>query len=228
MKKLKLIALSLLMAGAIHAASITHTSSAAVASTPSALIFTPDIPLFNPALGVLLQVDIEFDATFDGDFSFQNQSTSDGTISGSATAEFILVGPGALGNLVVLNPSIVFAPPAIPSSTVAAGTTVNYNGLSDTDSGTFSGNSAAVLAAFTGAGPVAFSGSATQVSAPILNFSPNIFTSTVSGQADVSVKYTYRTPNGPPTEVPEPATWAFMTGGGLVLLSGVRFRKPRK
>lgn len=226
MKTLKLIALSTFLVTASQATILTYNSSAAVASTPNPLVFAPDIPLFDPSLGTLLSVEIEFDATFEGDFEFQNLTTSDGTISGSAAAEFILVGPGALGNLIILNPSIVFAPPTIPTSTVGAGATVSYLGLSDTDMGNFSSNSAAVLAAFSGVGPVALTGSASQVSAPIINFSPNNFSSTVSGSANIQVTYTYDA--GPPNEVPEPATWAFMAGGGLMLLSLARFKKPAR
>ncbi len=226
MKTLKLIALSTFLVSASQAATITYNSSAAVASTPSALLFAPDVPLFDPSMGNLLSVEIEFDATFMGDFSFENQSEEDGTISGSATAQFTLVGPGMLGTLITLNPSIVFAPPTIPTSTVMAGETVQYLGLSDTDMGSFSSSAASVLAAFSGVGPVAFTGSATQVSAPILNFSPNVFTSSVSGEGNIQVTYTYEA--GPPNEIPEPATWAFMTGGGLMLVSMARFRKAAR
>jgi hypothetical protein len=226
MKTLKLMALSTFLVSASQAATLTYNSSATVASTPSALIFAPDIPLFDPLLGNLLSVEIDFDATFEGDFTFENQSQQDGTISGSATAQFTLVGPGGLGTLVALNPSILFAPPTIPTSTVMAGETVQYMGLNDTDMGTFSSNAAGVLAAFSGVGPVAFTGSATQTSAPILNFSPNRFTSSVRGEGNIQVTYTYET--GPPNEVPEPATWAFMTGGGLMLLSMARFRKAAR
>lgn len=226
MKTLKLIALSTFLVSATPAAILTYSSSAAVASTPSDLLFAPDVPLFDTSLGTLLSVQIDFDATFEGDFTFENQSEEEGTISGSATAQFTLVGPGLLGTLITLNPSILFAPPTIPTSTVMAGETVEYLGLNDTDMGTFSSNAAGVLAAFSGIGPVAFTGSATQVSAPILNFSPNVFTSSVRGAGNIEVTYTYETE--PPNEIPEPSTWAFMTGGGLMLLSMARFKKNRQ
>lgn len=222
MKMLRLFALSTLLLGAAQAASITHNSSAATNFAPGTLVFSPDIPLFNPALGTLTSVLIEFDATFGGDFSFQNAGNSDGTISGSADAEFQLIGPAPLPSpLLLLSPSVSFSGP------VSANSTRNIIGAVASQSDSYSSSTAAVLAAFTGVGNVAFGGTATQTGSPVLNFSPGFYSQTVSGQANLAVTYTYREP-GPPNEVPEPATWAFVAGGGLMLLAKARGRRSQQ
>jgi len=224
MKLLRLIALSLIVFGVAQAATLTYNSSATTTFSPSTLVFAPDIPLFDPTLGDLTGVLIEFEATFEGDFSFFNNGGANGTISGSATAAFILDGPAPpLTNpLISLNPSIPFSGP------VNAGQQVDILGASDSDSGSFSTSVAAELAAFTGIGTVPFSGTATQIGSPILNFSPGFYSQTVGGTADITVTYTYTTDGGPPGEIPEPATWAFMAGGGLILLAAGRYRKPNR
>lgn len=215
MKLLKLIALTGLALACAQAATINYTSSAIVNSTPSNLLFTPDIPLFDPTMGTLTEVLLEFDATLQGDFSFANNSNSNGTISGSASSEFVLAGPGALGNLIVLTPAIAFSGP------VAANSVRNITGASASDSDTFSSTQAAVLSAFTGVGNVAFSGTATQTGSPVLNFNPGVYTQSLSGAANLSVTYTY-TPAETPNEIPEPGTWALMIGGGLLMLARTR------
>jgi len=239
MKPLKqLFVLYMIVFGAVQAASMTqthktHTATAQTLFTPSNLSFAPEIPLFDTSLGVLIKVDVEFKATAKGDFLFVNSGEAAGNVTGSSKSKFTLVGPGALGNIVDLTPQIDF------NSVVAAGSAAPVSAASASSIGTFSSETASVLAAFSGTGFASFSGLVSQVTSPIMNFGSSNFASSVVNSAALAVKYTYAsfTPAPapdpvfnplPPSEVPEPAAWAFMTGGGLLLLAIGRYRKPTR
>jgi hypothetical protein len=239
MKPLKqLLVLSVMAFGAVQAASTTqsyttHTATAQTLYTPSSLAFTPEIPLFDTSLGVLIKVDVEFKASATGDFLFINEGETSGSVTGSSKSKFTLVGPGKTGNLIDLTSQLDF------NSVVGAGSAAPVYKTTANSIGTFSSETASVLAAFSGNGFVGFSGLVSEVGSPTLNFAAGRYASSLVNSAALAVKYTYASfkptavpapvvymqPLPPEGAAPEPATWVFMAGGGLLFLAIGRFRK---
>jgi hypothetical protein len=184
--------------------------------TPNTLSFT--LTHFDPTLGTLTGLLIEFSADLDGEFSAQNLSNSDGILTGTTSGMFTLDGPAPLAMpLLTLNAVENLGPRSI-----LAGETVLFSVLDITDSDSYATSAALELAPFIGAGNVAFGGTATALASPIGNFTPLLFAADLSGEATVKITYEYDRPGVP--EVPEPMT-LYLMGGGLLALSFMR--RPR-
>ena len=83
----KLLSLGALLAISLvpsSAATISFSDTVNTTFTPSTISFT--LTQFDPTLGTLTGILIEFPASLDGDFTATNQSAAAGTVSGSLTA----------------------------------------------------------------------------------------------------------------------------------------------
>ena len=215
----------ILSLGALLAISLVPSSAAtlSVSDTVSTTLTSPLNPLsftitqFDPTLGTLTGVLIEFSAKLDGDFSFTNQSGTPGTVSGSLGGTFTLDGPPPLAaSLLVLNPSSNFGPINVPDANP-----VVISAPTSMDSDSYAAL-AAEFAPFIGLGTVGFNGTAEPLIGILTNINPLGQQQNLLGETTVTV--TYEFDRGVPI-VPEPMTM-YLMGGGLLALSFMR-RRPR-
>jgi hypothetical protein len=186
--------------------------------------FNLEVPAFDPLLGTLTEVLVDFSGDFDAELLLTNGSGTDGEVSGSYAANFLLSGPIPLGLLVSLSPTALLDPPvAVPASS-----TVGPITLGDSDSGSVTFTAPADLAAFTGVGSLLLPVMTASGPSLVANFGSFTFSGTATGNAAVSVTYTYDLGGGGPTPIPEPGTWGLIGSGvALVLLGSYRRRRTQ-
>lgn len=215
----KLLSLGALLAVSLipsSAATLPFSDTVNTTFTPNTLSFT--LPQFDPTLGTLTGILIEFSAELDGNFSATNQSAAAGTLSGTLSATFVLDGPPPLAApLLTLNPLSNFGPINVP-----AFSTVPFSAPTSSDSDSYATAIPAELAPFIGLGTIGFDGTATSLVGISSNINPLILEQDLFGEATVTVTYEYD-PGVP--NVPEPMTM-YLMGGGLLGLS--LMRRPRK
>lgn len=215
----KILSLGALLAVSLapsNAATMSYSDTANTTFTSNSLSFT--LSQFDPTLGTLTGILIEFSAQLDGDFSAENLTAAAGTLSGTLEATFTLDGPAPLAMpLLTLEPMSNFGPIAIP-----AFTTVPFSAPTSTDSDSYATGLPLELAPFIGAGTIGFDGTALAVVGTTSNINPLSLQQALLGEATVMVTYDYE-PDGVP-EVPEPMTM-YLMGGGLLALSF--FRRSR-
>ena len=214
----KLLSLGALFAVSLvpsHAATMSDSQTVNTTFTPDTLSFT--LSQFNPTVGTLTGILIEFSAQLDGNFTAQNQSNAPGTLSGSLSATFSVDGPGGLPTpLFTLSPLSNFGPINVPALTAVPFVAPTSN---DSDSyNVLPGD----FATFVGLGSVMFDGTASPLVGIITNINSLSLQQDLMGEATLMVTYEYE-PDGVP-EVPEPVT-LYLMGGGLLALS--LMRRPR-
>jgi hypothetical protein len=183
---------------------------------PNTLSF--ELTQFDPSLGTLTGILIEFSATLNGSFEFTNSTTTAGTVSGSLGGIFTLDGPGPLAMpLLVLNPSSNFGP-----VNVASMSTVPVVAPASMDSDSYFTSLAGEFVPFEGLATVGFSGTTEPLIGIFTNINPLGQQQTLLGEATVTVTYEFDAPGVP--DVPEPMT-LYLLGGGLLALSFIR--RPR-
>ena len=218
----KILSLGALLAVSLvpsSAATISFSETVPTTFSPSTLSFM--LSQFDPSLGTLTGILLEFSAELNGDFTAVNQSSSDGTLTGTMSGDFTLSGPAPLAApLLTLSTADNLGPRA-----VLAGQTVVFSVLGASDSDSYSTSSAAELAPFIGLGDVMFDGTATALASPIANFTPLLFSADLFGSATVNVTYEYR--EEPTPDVPEPLS-LYLMGGGLLGLSFMRTRTAKR
>jgi hypothetical protein len=215
----KLLSLGALLAISLvpsSAATISFSDTVNTTFTPSTISFT--LTQFDPTLGTLTGILIEFPASLDGDFTATNQSAAAGTVSGSLTAAYTLDGPAPLAMpLLTLNPLSNFGPINVPANSA-----VFFSAPTSMDADSFSTALAADFVPFTGLGTVGFDGTAAPMVGITTNINPLALQQDLAGEAPVKVTYTFDGPGVP--SVPEPMT-TYLMGGGLLALSFMR--RPR-
>jgi hypothetical protein len=183
---------------------------------PNTLSFT--LAQFDPTLGTLTGILIEFSAELDGDFSAENQSAAAGTLSGTLAATFTLDGPAPLAmTLLTLDPMTNFGPINVP-----AFTTVPFSAPTSMDADSYATGLPLELAPFIGIGTIGLDGTASALVGTSSNISPLSVQQALLGEATVKVTYEYDEQGVP--AVPEPVT-LYLMGGGLLALS--LMRRPR-
>jgi len=223
---------SLMLAGmAMTAHADTQTFSVTV--PPSGTLTVPftqpfSLPLFDPALGTLTGVNIQFayaispvlrvrntDTTVgDANETFTNGAVSAtiGLTGPDATTTSVIAGVTGLSGSVPVNTTINF-----PGSTVNGSTNTN---VAPANFGTYTGpvGSFGTFNAFAGSISAGGTGGG-------FNGGSDLF---YNGLADVSgtgtVTYTYTAPTG----TPEPGTWAMMVAGASTGLVALRRRRRNK
>lgn len=179
------------------------------------------LSLFNPAVGTLTGVTIDFSSVLSGDFLAQNLSASGGTLTGTMSGQFSLDGPAPLAvPLLVLNPVDNFGPIPVP-----AGDPIMFSVVGAENTASHTTNAAPDLAAFIGVGNLALNGAATASSTLSGNFNPFLYSADLTGEATVRITYEYD--DGQVPNVPEPMT-LYLMGGGLLALSFIRPRTSKK
>jgi hypothetical protein len=187
--------------------------------SPNTISFT--IGQFDPTLGTLNSILIEFSAVLDGDFTATNQNSTNGTLSGSLLGTFILDGPAPLAMpLLTLNPVSNFGPIA-----VLANSTTAFSAPTAVDADSFATALAGDFVPFIGLGTVGFDGTAAALVGLNTDINPLLLQQDLLGQATVTVTYDF-TPGGVP-DVPEPMTM-YLMGGGLLALSFMRRKRSGK
>ncbi len=164
---------------------------------------TPDVNLFNPALGTLLSVTVSHTATITSNITSQNLSpTSPTEITASLAASYEIDGL----NQTISIPTKTIASQPMPAGVFGSGTdTVVFPPIVITDSATTTYTDASSLAFFTsstGRSAIGLTMDATAVataSAPDGNL---LTTTQTSGSSSVTVTYTYLPPTPPPTPCP--------------------------
>ncbi len=214
----------LLSLGALLAVSLTPSSAATISFSDTVnTTFTPDtlsftLSQFDPSLGTLTGILIEYSAELNGVFTAENESNSNGILTGTMAGDFTLSGPAPLTSpLLTLSATDNLGP-----RNVAAGEIIAFSVLGASDSDSYATSIPAELAPFLGLGDVAFGGTANALASPIGDFTPLIFSASLSGSATVNITYEYE--DAPPT-VPEPLS-LYLMGGGLLALSFMR--RPSK
>lgn len=208
-----LLALSLVPSSA---ATISFSDTANTTFTPNTLSFT--LSQFDPSLGTLTGILVEFSAELDGDFTAQNLSQTNGILTGTMSGDFTLNGPAPLAAPLFT----LMAVDNLGPRDVLAGETIVFNVLGASDSDSYATGIPAELFPFIGLGNVMFDGTANALASPIANFTPLLFSADLSGSATVKVTYEYREDSTP--DIPEPMS-LYLMGGGLLALSFVR--RPR-
>jgi hypothetical protein len=185
------------------AAVTTAPQTVSLAATPTDYTnqpLTPNLNLFNPALGTLLSVTVSYSASAQSTITSQNLSpSSPTTITASLTGSFQVNGL----NEAITEPSTTLTSQPEPAGTFGSPTdTVDFPPLVLTQSATTTYTDAASLAFFTASSTsstttvtmsAAVSGSAT---APNGNLNTIVDS---SGMATVTVSYTYQPPPVPAT-----------------------------
>lgn len=215
----KILSLGALLAISLvpsSAATLSFSDTVNTTFTPNTLSFT--LSQFDPSLGTLTGILLEFSAELDGDFTAVNQSDSDGTLTGTMSGDFTLSGPAPLAAPLFT----LMAVDNLGPRAVLAGETIVFSVLGASDSDSYATGIPAELFPFIGLGNVMFDGTANALASPIANFTPLLFAADLSGEATVKVTYEYR-PAGV-SDVPEPMT-LYLMGGGLLALSFMR--RPR-
>ncbi len=199
-------------------ATISFDDTVATTFSPNTLSFT--LPLFDPSLGPLTGVTIEFMADLDGSFSAENLSNTPGNISGTLEGTFTLDGPAPLAMPVLtLNPNAAFGPIAVP-----ANTQIMFDVLDVMAADSYSTGIPAELAPFIGVGNINLAGTAAAMASAGGDVNPLIFISNLSGEATVRITYEYR---DQVPDIPEPMSM-YLLGGGLFALSFFRPRNRAK
>ena len=213
MKKLLSAVCGLLIwASVTPAATITYSASDSTAVTPDTFSF--DLQQFDTSLGTLNSITIQFDVLVSGEFSVQNGNpTNGGTLTGTLTSDFSLVGPGGLGTLGTLSPST-----SLGSHVIAPASTYLFSVLGTSASDSYA-VSLADFGLFVGGGTVNFTSAFSSFTSPVANFTPIVFLQDLFGQANVSITYDYSA-----SDVPEPATFA-IAGVGLAVIAIARRRR---
>ncbi len=218
----KLLSLGALLAISLvpsSAATISFSDTVNTTFTPNTLSFT--LTQFDPTLGALTGILIEFSAVLDGDFTATNQSAAAGTLSGTLAGTFILDGPAPLAMpLLILNPVSNFGPINVPAFTA-----VPFSAPSSMDADSYSTALGPELAPFIGLGTIGFNGTAAALIGTSTNINPLLLQQDLKGEATVKVTYEYERQGVP--DVPEPMTM-YLMGGGLLALSFMRRSRSAK
>jgi len=226
MATLRLLACAVVMGWAAclgasaSADTISYSASLPLAETDWAS--SVSITKFDPALGTLNSIEIEFQAHMEGTIKFEHRGGTPATVTTSLSAELLLQRPD-LTNLVVDGGLTV----TTVDSVSGFDGTVDFGGTSGKTHGPLSANlsnttltsSAADLALFTGTGDIVLPVLASAASAATGSGNMVIdFTDLAS--AGVKVTYDY-------APVPEPSTLVGLLGMGLVGLALVWRRRAK-
>lgn len=182
------------------------------------------VPLFNPSLGTLTQVQIVLNGDVGGSAGYENTSTtSTSSVTLNLSSTIVLTGPNSL--LIDVVPLANFSIPAVPGVPIYDGfsdyagtsgaTLTNLTGSAmDMDTITNPGD---LLAYYTGLGTISFPVTATGSS--LGGGSGNINTSFSStAGASIEITYTYD------VAIPEPSSVAIVGLGIIGTLAARRFR----
>ena len=217
MKKLTfLMVTGLVLAGTslgVHAATLGPiTTTTPITTTLTDWSSSLSFPQFNPALGTLLSVQLDFSSTLTTTLTITNNSGS--ASSGTAKTELQVTIQDGGPNLIA--PELDLLSP-IYSYSLAAGQGTTSGLLSNNGSSGHLYTLAAVLTEFTGVGNISLNAS-TFTQTLLANTGGNTAANQVSdGDLTGTVTYNY-------TAVPEPSTYALAIAGlmGLLALRGRR------
>ena len=212
-------------------------SSPSVPSTLTDWTDTVGFAQFNPALGTLQSVTLDFSSALSTTLTVANSGTS--TSSGSVKTELQVVvqdsgdnltTPGAdpvpysltgISQLDYLSSKYTYSLGIGDQSTSSA---LTGSGTSSDTYNISSLNGAAILSEFTGTGSINLTGT-TFTQTNLTNTGGNTSSSQVTfGNLTGTVTYTYL----PTVTAPEPSTWAMMLGGlGILVFWQTRLRRSR-
>ncbi len=208
-----MLVLPLLFATSAHAASVSYNDSYGPAAVPMAAAPLATLPLFDPALGTLLSVELTLDAdAFAGSIDWDNEAGVMTDVTLGIGAEVTAVGLAGL--------SVVSIPLQLGSQNGVAADNDGAPDFVGTDSFSVAGGVGNDLQAntlFAGLGPYIGIGTFdTTISAVVQNFLSTTGgfgpTNPTAGQTSGTVSVTYNY-----TPIPEPGTALLLTAGLVAL-----------
>lgn len=216
----------LALATAGQAATVIYTSGTVGPLNTSFTNVPLNLQQFDPTLGTLTGISITLNGSVNSTIRFESLDGQPSTIVGTSAATVTLSRPGG-------SPIVVTLPTQTRTANVAAfDGTIDFGGASGatfsdvigTQSETAVLTSAGDFALFTGTGFVAALLSATGNSS--VSGAGNLISqiaTQASGQASITYTYDALVDNG----VPEPMSWAMMTGGFALIGGALRRQRTR-